>query len=47
MLFDLEMIEKVYSRLPERVGAARGVLNRPMTLAEKVLYAHLHGGAAD
>ncbi|HUW61368.1 MAG TPA: aconitate hydratase [Candidatus Bathyarchaeia archaeon] len=44
MQFDLEMIEQVYTRLPGRVAAARRVLNRPMTLAEKVLYAHIHGG---
>ena len=44
MLFDLEMIEEVYTRLPGRVAAARRVLNRPMTLAEKVLYAHVYGG---
>jgi len=46
MLFDLEMIEQVYARLPGRVASARGVLGRPMTLAEKVLYAHLYGGDA-
>lgn len=28
--------------MPERVEAARKVLGRPMTLAEKILYAHLH-----
>ncbi|MCX5772238.1 MAG: aconitate hydratase [Candidatus Hydrogenedentes bacterium] len=45
MLFDPEMIEQVYTRLPGRVAAARRVLGRPMTLAEKVLYAHVYGGA--
>jgi aconitate hydratase len=42
MVFDLEMIKSVYARMPERVEAARKVLGRPMTLAEKILYAHLH-----
>ena len=45
MLFDLETIEQVYTRLAARVASARRVLGRPMTLAEKVLYAHVHGGA--
>jgi aconitate hydratase len=40
MLFDLELIRKVYSELPHRVAAARKLLNRPMTLAEKILYSH-------
>ncbi|HEX8314782.1 MAG TPA: aconitate hydratase, partial [Flavisolibacter sp.] len=40
MLFDLELIRKVYSELPAKVIAARNMLNRPMTLAEKILYAH-------
>ena len=41
MAFDIEMIKAVYERYPERVEAARKVLNRPMTLAEKILYTHL------
>src|SRR5678809_1333558 len=40
MLFDLDLIKKVYSELPARVQAARNLLNRPMTMAEKILYAH-------
>jgi aconitate hydratase len=40
MLFDLELIKKVYSELPTRVAAARKLLNRPMTMAEKILYSH-------
>ncbi|WP_448528935.1 aconitate hydratase [Raineya sp.] len=42
MAFDFEMIKSVYARMPERVEAARKVLGRPMTLAEKILYAHLY-----
>ncbi len=44
MAFDLDMIKKVYDRLPDRINAARKILNRPMTLAEKILYAHLYDG---
>ncbi len=44
MLFDLEMIKKTYARYPERIEAARAVLKRPLTLAEKILYAHLVPG---
>ncbi|MFM8771712.1 MAG: aconitate hydratase [Candidatus Kapaibacterium sp.] len=38
---DISMIERSYAALPGKVQAARGVLNRPLTLAEKVLYAHM------
>jgi aconitate hydratase len=41
MAFDFEMIQAVYQRLPERIAAARKVLSRPLTLTEKILYAHL------
>jgi aconitate hydratase len=40
MLFDLELIKKVYTELPAKVMAARNLLKRPMTLGEKILYAH-------
>jgi aconitate hydratase len=42
MAFDIDMIRKVYSELPSRIEAARKQLGRPLTLAEKILYAHLH-----
>ena len=42
MAFDIEMIKKVYAELPSKIAAARKVLNRPLTLTEKILYAHLH-----
>lgn len=41
MLFDLETIESLYSKLPERLRVARWLLERPMTLTEKILYCHL------
>lgn len=42
MIFDLDMIKKVYSTFPEKVDKAKAALGRPLTLAEKILYAHLH-----
>lgn len=41
MAFDFEMIQAVYQRLPERIAAARKLLGKPLTLTEKILYAHL------
>ena len=46
MVFDIDMIKAVYERYPERIAAARKVVNKPLTLAEKILYAHLWEGAA-
>ena len=46
MVFDIEMIKAVYERYPERIEAARKVVNKPLTLAEKILYAHLFDGNA-
>lgn len=46
MVFDAEMIRNVYQSLPERVNKAREILSRPMTLTEKILYAHLYAGEA-
>ena len=46
MAFDIDMIKAVYARMDERVNAARKVLNKPMTLTEKILYSHLDAGAA-
>ena len=44
MAFDIEMIKEVYSNLAKKVTAAKEVLGRPMTLAEKILYSHLDAG---
>ncbi len=40
MVFDLDLIKKIYSELPEKVASARQLLGRPLTLSEKILYAH-------
>src|SRR3982751_2953402 len=42
MAFDIEMIKKVYDGLPGKIAAARQTVGRPLTLAEKILFAHLH-----
>ena len=44
MVFDIDMIKRVYATYPERINAARQVLNKPLTLTEKILYAHLWDG---
>jgi aconitate hydratase len=41
MAFDIDMIKAVYARMGERIKAARNVLNKPLTLTEKILYSHL------
>ena len=46
MTFDIDMIRKVYERYPERIAAAREAVGKPLTLSEKILYAHLWDGAA-
>lgn len=43
MVFDLDLIKKIYASFPEKIKAARSKLNKPLTLTEKILYSHLHG----
>ncbi|MEK9600358.1 MAG: aconitate hydratase [Bacteroidota bacterium] len=45
-VFDLDLIKKTYQNLSEKVSAARTVLNKPLTLSEKILYSHLWDGHA-
>lgn len=42
MAFDIDLIQKVYEQLPGKVEAARKLLGRPLTLAEKTLYSHTY-----
>ncbi len=42
MIFDIDMIKAVYADLPGKVEKARKALGRPLTLTEKILFAHLH-----
>ncbi len=46
MVFDLDLIKKLYAEMPAKVDAARKALGRPLTLAEKILYSHLWKGVA-
>ena len=41
MAANIEMIKKVYSDYKNKLSNVRSILNRPLTYAEKVLYAHL------
>jgi aconitate hydratase len=41
MIFDIDMIRSVYAEFPGKVNQARKELNRPLTLTEKILFAHL------
>ena len=43
MVFDLDLIKKVYAELPGLVAASRKLIGKPLTLTEKILYAHLYG----
>jgi len=46
MAFDIEMIKKLYADFPGKVEAARKATNKPLSLTEKILYAHLWQGNA-
>jgi aconitate hydratase A / 2-methylisocitrate dehydratase len=46
MVFDIDMIRKVYAELPGKIQQTRRLLNHPLTLSEKILYAHLYNPAA-
>ena len=41
MAFDINMILELYKKFPAMVSNARNVTNKPLTLAEKILYTHL------
>lgn len=43
MVFDLDLIKKVYAEMPAKVAAARKLTGRALTMTEKILYAHLYG----
>ncbi len=42
MPFDIDMIKAHYDALPGKIEKIKSTLNRPLTLAEKILYSHLH-----
>jgi aconitate hydratase len=41
MVFDEKMIRSVYASLPQKIDTTKKKLGRPLTLTEKILYAHL------
>ncbi len=42
MVFDIDMIKALYAAMPGRISKARKMAGKPLTLSEKILYAHLH-----
>ncbi|MDR0893362.1 MAG: aconitate hydratase [Mediterranea sp.] len=42
MVYDVAMLEAFYKAYKGKLEHVRGVLKRPLTLAEKILYAHLY-----
>src|SRR5574338_4041 len=46
MVFDLDLIKKIYAELPAKINAARKLAGKPLTLTEKILYAHLSQAAS-
>lgn len=47
MLFDISFIDKVYALLTEKAIQAKTILNRPLTLTEKILFSHLYEKNSD
>ncbi len=42
MVFDIDMIRHTYAGLPAKIKTIRQFLGKPLTLTEKILYAHLY-----
>jgi len=42
MAYDFEMLTRHYTALPQQVTKVRNILQHPLTLVEKILYAHLY-----
>ena len=41
MTYDLDIIKTIYKNFPGKIKKARQLLNRPLTITEKICYAHL------
>jgi aconitate hydratase len=41
MVFDFDIIKSIYAGIVQKVDKARKLVDRPLTLTEKILYAHL------
>ena len=44
MIFDIDIIRKVYEQLPDKIKLVKEALQRPLTLTEKILLTHLSTG---
>jgi aconitate hydratase len=42
MIFDIDMLRAFYAQYPQKVDAAKKIVSKPLTLTEKILYAHLY-----
>ena len=42
MVFNLDMINDFYNQLSHKIVKIRDILNRPLTLTDKILYSHLN-----
>ena len=42
MVYDLTMLKAFYTLYEGKIERIRTILQRPLTLAEKILYAHLY-----
>ena len=40
-IFDLDLIEKIYTQIEKKIDDARKLIGRPLSLTEKILYSHL------
>ena len=41
MTFNIDLIQKYYKTLPEKIHEIRQLCNRPLTFTEKILFSHL------
>ncbi len=41
MLFDLDLVKRVYQKMQKELKTVRSHVNKPLTLTEKILYTHL------
>lgn len=42
MVFDLDLIKKVYDEMPSKIAAAKKITGKALTLSEKILFTHLY-----
>jgi aconitate hydratase len=42
MIFDLDLIKKVYDEMPSKIAAAKKITGTAFTLSEKILFTHLY-----